>query len=356
MNTRLAITMKLFVASVACGCSTLGSDGDGMSHLPSGGSGPFRRVTPDEIPLALAVSTQGKFADGCSVLPAVTSTSTETAAAPQASLFYATASRLAEGEVQLERPAAPSWETPIEPYAARSISLSMPGSGPNFRRGEVIDVSLQGEQEAYDPGALRLRDGGARLYFMADQVVAVATLEGETWTRANRPVLARSGRLRHPSVIELEDGTFVLYVEEDTKILACVGDDGMVFDGCIVVLEPIGGEIAVGSPGAVRVRTSTGRFVTKLFFETRTADGVHGLALAGGTDSLVLSRTTYPIYVPDEDDEAPAAPAAWAVSAEQTLLYFSVSTELRREPSRALAVAVSPGGLVFEKPDAGMPQ
>ena len=329
-------------AALAPGCATLGGTGGEPEGLPHNGTGPFRDLSVAETnvraPSGAAIAIAGVTFDSAMV-------------ASDGSLFYAAAMALPRSMPDAGVPddagvidggagspdaggstrrwADPDWTA----HAARTISRSpaTPAMGldhvtnnPAFAAGTTILSASQPWEGGYvsDPWAVIRGDGSVLLYYAAEGGIGVATgasVSGPFTSGASPVIAAGATTPRRPSVIETRLLTgashpFLMYYEDDGRILAAGSRDGLVWSPIgTVSLTPMparddrdGDEVEVGGPGAIVVTSPAQRTFVRLYYESRRSNGETLVTLAAAPEGATFEAFGRPV-VEARDRRFPSA-------------------------------------------------
>ncbi len=373
--------LRLAMAFALAGCSTLGTGPGQPEGLPHGGTGPFRLLTADEVDVPGVPAGQTLFDRSHAV---------EGGMVASGHLFYTGAlvpppSRDAgmldpdagppgdagmldpdagfsgdAGVLALDAgtsPDAPRLPVPAwSAFAARGILRSPPRA--NGQRGfdegtPALTATAEWEGgHVEDPWTVVDDDGHARLYYAAAGGIGLAEAPtvGGTFVSAGAPVIEGEG-VRRPSVVRgLDDAGFLMLFERGGRIERAHSSDGRTWtqDGPVTLPalaardERDDTEVSVGSPGVVRARTSAGRTVLRMYYESRRGDGQVLIAMAGSFDGVSFETLEVPVV----ESRSLRMPAPLSQDERITLLYMS--TARGGTPERgALVVGVAPGRITL---------
>jgi len=339
-----AVALALYPA-----CSTIGDEGGEPSALPHGGTGAFRLLDSEETEIIGAIPGRAMVLrdaiGGYCVL--------------DDSLFYATAEVLEDRPmVPEDHPAGDIFWPGFEPRRIHRGTAREEGVG-GFAQGPEVLAASEGWEggEVFDPWAVR--DGDTvRLYYAAQGGIGVAeasSVEGP-FEKRDGPIVtdALDGAPHRPSVIRGPDGAWWMYYDAGGELRAARSDDGLDFEpmGAIELTgddEGAGTEVAVVSPGALRVETPADRVLVRLYFESvrdgELEEGLsHRIYVAGSEDGLVFERFARPVL---RDQTDVRLPAPVAIDDRRTLLYVSLPFAGGPLITRAVSVSVAPGGFRF---------
>jgi hypothetical protein len=246
----------------------------------------------------------------------------------------------------------PTWSA----FAARGILRSAPRA--NGQRGfdegtPALTATADWEGgHVEDPWTVVDDDGHARLYYAAagGLGLAEATTVAGTFVSVGAPVIEGEG-VRRPSVVRgLDDEGFLMFFEREGRIERAHSSDGRTWtqDGPVTLPalaardERDDTEVSVGSPGVVRARTSAGRSVLRMYYESRRRDGQVLIAMAGSFDGATFEALEVPVV----ESRSLRMPAPLSQDERITLLYMS--TARGGTPERgALVVGVAPGRITL---------
>jgi hypothetical protein len=252
-------------------------------------------------------------------------------------------------------------------FEPRAIYRSPAAAGPGFADGtEIFTAGPDWEGgEVFDPWVIALPTGGVRLYYASLGGIGAADAPAAdgTFTRTGDAALLApdvaiwGGAIpRRPTVVH-DGAQLVLYYEAGDAIWRATSTDGLAFTrdpaplALNLTVDAGYTEARLSSPGAVRIRTTTGRDVTRLYFTSHRSDGTQALALAASEDGLRFERAVPVVFMDSSGADHEAFPAPWVLDDRVTLLYFSVDRVQRRNLTRALAVGVSPGSIRYQLPE-----
>lgn len=307
-------TSSIAFALVIAGCGTLATEaGDSNAERPNAIAGPFRLLAADEIDgLKAPYVLRKKFWDfrqptvlvdepgtvlGSSSLYAL-ATDTGVSAVYR---FVATDGRSFAD--------VPEPSTPVLAAGAESI--------------EAPEVARVGDE--------------VRLYYSTPSGVHVArSNDGVTFTPEPNAVLGAGGAgwegsqaPRAPAFLTVGPDDHRLFYEAQGRIGEARSSDGLTWErvGDRPVIEPgadLDGEpafdgVGVGDPEALRVRSAEGRWITRIYYTGRGADGSTGIGLAARFgDRGGMTRATAPALTGPRGPRAPAV----VPQGSFTLLFF----------------------------------
>jgi hypothetical protein len=363
----------------AVGCGSLGNSGEYSPQVLNGGAGPFRLA--EKVETGINANPVGL---GLEVAESIGRTQLTGTAA-----FYAAAFPLAAPPVR--DPALAGWEVDWNQHEARRIFRSttrlvdadgvprhaFAAGAPVLSPTETWEVA-----GVYDPTILALPGGTFRLYYATAQGLGIAespSLDG-TFTRVlTSPIFGDvegRGPGQSPAVVLLPNGDTMLYLEADGAIWMARSTDGLAFalvdaDAATAAIDPLslpvpvvassdagvapdaGGmdasvatEISVRAPNALTARTATGRFVVRMYFESRRTDGSSVLGVAGSFDGVAFDRS--PIVPITKNN--PVNPAAFLRDDGITLLTFAITRTGGGVPSTASFLGMTPAERVLPPP------
>lgn len=337
------------VILLACGCSTIGDPGGTPDGLPHGGTGQFRLLGRDEVGIIGSLPGRAMV---------VVNDAIESAHALDGHLFYATGPDLETPPMlPMDHPPNEIFWPAFEGRRIHRGTSRETGVGAFDAGGAVLTASEAWEDgEVFDPWVTIGDDGTARLYYAGAGGIGVAeapSIDG-TFTRASLSAIVPDAR--HPTVIIGPDRAWWMYYDTGSGIEAARSDDGIAFTpmGPITLTgEDLGEgtERRVASPGAVRIDTRAGRTLFRLYFES-IRDGVvedrvaHMFYVAGSEDGITFERHPFPVM--EQTDIR--FPAPRLVDDRVTLLYGNLPFFGGPFLTRAVIVAVGPGGHMFQPP------
>ncbi len=335
-------------------CSTIGSAPSQPEGLPHGGQGPFRLLTADEVDVPPTPPGSTIFNREHGI---------ENGMVASRHLFYGGAKALpmeaSDGGMSsgIDAGVAPSLEIDWTLFEARRIYRSRPrAEGFGFDGGDEVLIARHPWEGGFvhDPWALELDDGSVLLYYAAEGGIGVARAENisGTFERIGTEPLIR-GVVRRPSVIDARDTpnphAFLMYFERGGAIFVAGSEDGNHFEELGEIMLPQlparderdSTETAIGAPGVIAVRTSAGRSIVRLYYESRRASGQVLIALAASFDGMTFEQFNLPIISNDQL----RWPAPRQLDTRTTLLYLGASRSVRGVERGALVAGIAPGGV-----------
>ncbi len=344
-----AAKARLFSILFVVGCASLGAETAFPDPVQTSGVGPFRPLDATETgvdaePAGRAQATSGASDGGM-----------------RAGDFFFSVEAAPLAEPPPRTAGLPAAAVDWARFEPRRISRAARLEGTHgFGAGEVV---LQAEADwegdaVFEPWAIELPDGRARLYYAAAGGIGLAeapSLGGAFVRRGEGPVLAGA---RAPSVVSSDEG-YLLYFERDGSLGLATSPDGLSFtvvDEALTLTAPAPDdpeaplETSFHRPGAVWARTVARERVLRLYFEVRRDDGTFAATLAASLDGRSFERLADSVY---GGDESSGAPAPFLLEDGTTLLHFTVDANgPGREPFRAPVIGVAPSSVRFADPPA----
>jgi hypothetical protein len=345
------------VSIALAACSAIGDPGSMAEGLPHGGTGQFRPLEMDEI---------GGISGGRAII--VVRHAFDSAMVADGRLFYTMAPERQEPPVPPDD--HPQSEVFWDAFGPRAIYRADPRDNPAFAAGPLIFEASEVWEggEVFDPWVVIDEDGTARLYYAAEGGIGLAqasAADGAFARVGTGPILgadaAPNGAPRHPSVVRGPDGAWWMYYDAGGAIMIARSDDGISFaridaDESTPAIDPIAitgvdlrepPEISIGMPGAVTVETPAGRRIVRLYYESRRAEELEQVYVAGSEDGVHFERHEVPVS--DNDDLRFPAPVA--LDARVTLLYANTVALTGGLQTRSVVVAVTPASVSFAPPE-----
>ncbi|MEM9192358.1 MAG: hypothetical protein AAGF12_24500 [Myxococcota bacterium] len=330
---RLGILSLLSVAS----CATIAPDPGVPDELPHNGTGQFRLLTEDEV--GVNGDVDGQAID----LP---NFGFDSGAVAGGYLFYAGGALRSDASPQ--DPLLAVGEVDWAGFEPRQIFRSSPREDFGFAPGTpVLTASLAWEGDAvFEPWVLEASSGEVFLYYRAAGGIGVArasSLDATFERAATEPIFTDGAR---PSVVQLTDGTFRMYVARNGMVDAASSSDGVSFGALAPIelgtdlLDAESAEMAVSGPGAVAVVTPSDRQLVRLYFESVRQDGQRIMSLAASEDGQVFERFERTVLA----DPDRRAPAPWVLDPRESLLYSTAPFEDDGRSFRTLVGGFAPAG------------
>ncbi|MGE0789956.1 MAG: hypothetical protein AB7S26_30055 [Sandaracinaceae bacterium] len=341
---------RVLLGFALAGCSLIGDPGGMPEGVPHGGVGEFRVLTTDEAGIQGSLPGRAMFLRDQAI---------EASMRVGDRLAYAVRARVdMPPEVPADYPANEVFLPAFGPRTIQLGTLREEGTGA-FDAGPDILVASEAWEgtDVFDPWILLDEDGTAHLYYAAEGGIGVAVAPSLDGTFAKRPgpiveptVVGRV--VRHPSVVRGPDGDYLMYYDDGADLALARSTDGETF----TLSGPLSisgdddmadnAEARRAYPGAVRVDTRAGRTLIRVYFQSFRDDGTTRIYMIGSDDGETFMR--YPRPVMAQDDVRFVAP--YLVDDRITFMYSNFAFFNRGYQTRAVTIAVAPGGVTYEPP------
>ncbi|MCA9613712.1 MAG: hypothetical protein H6721_26010 [Sandaracinus sp.] len=336
---------RLFALLLALGCASLGAETAFPDPVQTSGVGPFRPLDTTET--GLSADPAGR----------VQETSGASDGGMRAGDFFFSVESAPLADAPGRTSGLPLTAVDWARFEPRRIARAAKLDGTHgFGPGTVVlEASEAWEGDAvFEPWAVVLPDGRARLYYAAEGGIGAAEAPslGGSFTKVDGPILEDA---RAPSVVVNDDG-YLLYFERDGAIGVATSADGLAFSvqGMLDLEAPEPTdleealEVSFHRPGAVWASTVAHDRILRLYFEVVRDDRTFSVTMAASLDGRDFERLPTSVY---GGNESSGAPAPFLLEDGTTLLHFTVDARGDNgEPFRAPVVGVAPSFVRFADP------